>query len=717
MGKVGKVPMIMQMEALECGAACVAMILAYHGKWVPLEQVRADCGVSRDGSRAKNMIAAARSYGLEAAGYSFTLDGIRQAQLPCIIHWNFNHFVVLDGFAHGKACLNDPARGIVKVSMDEFDRSFTGIALCFKPTDAFEKGGKPASVVDFAKSRLAGLAAAVAIVALTATITSLVGIANAAFSRVFVDRILSGLSPEWLLPLVGIMAIVAAVQCAAGFVNALTVLKIQGKLAVVSSSRFMWHLLRLPMDFYSQRMVGDLQQRLSSNESIAFTLVSQLAPVLLNIVLLIFYLVVMLRYSVLLSLVGIATVLINMVVMRIIANKRVNITRVQARDAGKLYAATVSGIDMIETIKASGAETGFFERWSGYQATLNTAQVRYQRLNQYLGAVPGIVSQLANILVLVLGTWLIMAGDFTVGMLLAFQGFLSGFLSPVNSLLALGQNVQEMRTSMERIQDVLEYPLDVDDAGGTDDAIDADGCRKLAGRIEVSHVTFGYSRLDEPIIRDFNLAMEPGSWVALVGGSGCGKSTVAKLIAGLYQPWEGEVAIDGTPIAAIARPVLRGSLSVVDQDITLFDDTVEDNVKLWDRSIDDAAMMAAARDADIDDAIMARGDGYEAQVLPGGRNFSGGERQRLEIARSLAQEPSIIILDEATSALDAQTEQKVVEAIRARGITCLVVAHRLSTIRSCDQILVLDDGDVVERGTHDELLGMGGRYAELIRND
>ena len=715
MGGVKKVPMIMQMEALECGAACLAMILAYHGKWVPLEQVREDCGVSRDGSRAKNMIVAARSYGLEAAGYSYSLEGIRKAELPCIIYWNFNHFVVLDGFSGDKVCINDPARGVVKVSMEEFDRSFTGIALCFRKTDAFQPGGEPASVVDFAKSRLKGLSFAIALVAITAALASLVNITNAAFSRVFVDRILSGVSTEWLLPLIGVMALVAAIQCAVGFINAIYVLRIQGKLAVTSSSRFMWHLLRLPMDFYSQRMVGDLTQRLASNESIAFTLVSQLAPVLLNIVLLVFYLIVMLRYSVLLSLVGIATVILNMIVMRIIARKRVNVTRVQMRDSGKLYAATVSGIDMIETIKASGAESGYLERWSGYQAAVNTAQVRFQKINQYLGAVPGLVSQLANITVLVLGTWLIMQGTFTIGMLLAFQGFLSGFLSPVNSLLTLGQNVQEMRTSMERVQDVLDYEPDVPESPATLD--DGQAYDKLAGAVEASHLTFGYSRLDEPIIRDFNLTMQPGSWTALVGDSGCGKSTIAKLLAGLYQPWEGDIRYDDKPLSEIPRPVLRGSLTVVDQDITLFDDTVEDNIKLWDSSIDDAAMMAAARDADIDVDIMARGNGYEDRVLPSGRNFSGGQRQRLEIARSLAQEPTILILDEATSALDARTEQKVIEAIRARHITCIVVAHRLSTIRDCDQILVIEDGSVVEQGTHDELMKLDGHYADLVRSD
>lgn len=709
------VPVIMQMEALECGAASLAMVLAYYGKWLPLEQVRFDCGVSRDGSNARNILKAARSYGLAAKGYRYEPNDLRRdGKFPCIIHWNFNHFVVLDGFRGNKAILNDPAKGKYAVSLKTFDDSFTGICLLFEPTEDFTPGGKPPSVLAYAKKRLKGAGSAVAFAAIIALITAITGVISPAFSRVFVDRLLTGKNPEWFIPFIIGLSFLGILQLVVGWINAVYSLKINGKLAMVGSTTFMWKVLRMPMEFFSQRMAGDIQGRQSSNASIAGSLVNTFAPLALNAVMMVFYLVVMIRYSLLLTVIGILSVLINLVFSNIISKKRINITRVQMRDSGKLAGATVAGIEMIETIKASGAENGFFEKWAGYQASANTQQVKFQKLNQLLGQLPALVSSVCNTAVLMVGVYLAMQGRFTVGMIMAFQGFLGSFISPATSLISAGQSLQEMRTEMERIEDVMRYPTDVPEDEPVSDNCEYD---KLSGNIEMKNVTFGYSRLAEPLIENFNLSLKTGSRVAFVGPSGCGKSTLSKLISGLYKPWSGEILFDGKKISEIDRSVFTGSLAVVDQDIILFEDTIANNIKMWDNSIEDFEMIMAARDAQLHEDIMQREGGYQYKMTEGGKDFSGGQRQRMEIARVLAQDPTIIILDEATSALDAKTEYNVVNSIKDRGITCIVVAHRLSTIRDCDEIIVMDNGRVAERGTHDELMKNGGMYAELVTNE
>lgn len=713
---VAKVPVVMQMEALECGAASLAMILAYYGKWIPLEQVRLDCGVSRDGSNAKNILRAARSYGLSAKGYRYEPEVLKkEGRFPCIIHWNFNHFVVLNGFRGNKAVLNDPAKGTYTVPMSNFDESFTGICLILEPNENFVPEGKPQSMLAYAKKRLVGAGAAIVFVILTAVITSLLGIITPAFSRIFLDRLLTGENPDWLMPFTLALAGISVVQLVVAWIQAVYSLRINGKLAMVGNTTFMWKVLRMPMEFFSQRMAGDIQSRQSSNAMIAGQLVNTFAPLALNAVMMSFYLIVMLRYSVILTLIGLASVLVNLILSSIISKKRINITRVQMRDAGKLAGTTVAGIEMIETIKASGAENGFFEKWAGYQASVNTNMVRFQRMNQLLGLLPTLVSSLCDTAVLMTGVFLAMKGEFTVGMIMAFQGFLSSFISPATTLISAGQTLQEMRTDMERIEDVMKYPTDVTFENSDDsENIEYD---KLSGNIEIKNVTFGYSRLAEPLIKDFSMSLKSGSRVAFVGPSGCGKSTVSKLISGLYKPWSGEILFDGKPMSKIDRSVFTGSLAVVDQDIILFEDTIANNIKMWDNSIEDFEMIMAARDAQLHEDIMQREGGYQYKLTEGGKDFSGGQRQRMEIARVLAQDPTIIILDEATSALDAKTEYDVVKSIKDRGITCIVVAHRLSTIRDCDEIIVMDQGNVVERGTHEELMKNGGAYTQLVSNE
>ena len=707
----------MQMESLECGAAALAMILAYYGKWLPLEQVRVACGVSRDGTSARNVLLAARDFGLEADGFmNYSLDDLREkGPFPCIVSWNTTHYVVCAGFKGNRVHINDPARGSRTVTMEEFSRSYSGTCLLFSPSQTFEPGGKRKSTISFARKRLRGAGGAVAFVALTTLIGYLFEMMSPAFSRFLLDHLLTGENPELLMPFISLMAVVGVIQVIMTAAQSIYSLKINGKMAIVSSSAFMWKVLRMPMEFFSQRMAGDIQQRKTTNAAIAGTLVNTFTPLMLNIAMMAFYLFIMLRYSPVLTLVGITTIAINSFLASYISRKRVNITRVQMRDAGKLASATVSGIQMIETIKASGAENGYFAKWSGYQASVNAATTRFANLNLYLGMVPNFMASLANYAVLVIGVFLVMQGRFSLGMVMAFQGYIQLFMNPAMTTIRAGQTLQEMRTQMERVEDVMDYPLDPayrDEP--LDDEADLD---KLDGKVELRNVTFGYSKLGDPLIEDFSMTVEPGGTVAFVGASGCGKSTLAKLIAGLYQPWSGEVLFDDRPAGQIEHAVLTGSVAVVDQDIVLFEDTIANNIRMWDESIEDFEVILAARDAQIHDDIMAREGGYASRLTEGGRDLSGGQRQRLEIARVLACDPSVVVMDEATSALDAKTEFDLVNAVKERGITCIIVAHRLSTIRDCDEIIVLDRGRVVERGTHDELYAAGGAYADLVSND
>ncbi len=712
MAKKQKVPVVMQMEALECGAACLCMIAAYYKKWIPLTQVRADCGVSRDGSVAKNILNAARSYGFEAAGYKVEPESIESLHFPMIIHWNFNHFVVLCGINRksGKVYINDPAQGRITVSMEQFDQSFTGIALTVIPTENFKPEGKPKSVWSFAKRCLKGALMPFILAVLLSIVAMVIDLTNPIFGKVFIDNLLSGSNIEWLYPFLGMMLVVLLVQVLVGIIKSIYWMKIQGKFALTSSAEFMWHVLRLPLEFFSQRNVGDIVSRQGSTGDVAMTLITKIAPLFIGAAQIVLYLGLMIHYSWALTAIGVLTAVLNMLVTRYTSNKMLDYQRMSSANQGKLMSVTYAGFEMIETIKSTGAENGYFERWAGFYTKQNNANVEISNFTQYFSLVPDLLKSFSDIAIQVSGIYLIMRGQFTIGTLTAFTGFLGSFWSPVCDFIDVYKNYVQMRCDMERIDDVLEYPTDVDEYSNFDPKDD----KKLKGKVEVDNITFGYGKLAKPLLTDFSMKLEPGHWVAIIGGSGCGKSTIAKLVTGLYKPWKGTVKFDGLTKDEIDPYKFHSSVAIVDQDKVMFHDTIKNNITMWDGSIEDFAVMMAAKNSDIHEAILSRPDGYNHVLVEGGKDFSGGQCQRIEIARALAQEPTIMILDEATSALDAKTENKVMQNIRKSGCTCIVIAHRLSTIRDCDEIIVLDNGVVVERGKHDELMARGGKYKELV---
>ena len=711
MGSIKKVPMVMQMEALECGAASLSMVLAYYGKWIPLEQVREVCGVSRDGSSAKSLIMAARNYGLEAHGYRVTPEALEGMQ-PAIIHWNFNHFVVFRGFRNGKAYLNDPAAGPVEVKTDDFRRSFTGIALEFKPTEEFQPEGSPISILSYVRKYLSGAKEAFWLTLLFCLLAAFVAISVPLFTNIFFDEILSGRNRDWGRVFIMAMTTVALFSFVLELLKDKYSKRIAGSLAMKGNINYIQHLLQLPMSFFSMRYVGDLQQRQHLNESITKSLVDVLAPQLINIALLVLYLILMFSYSVTLSLVGIIAALFNLALIQWFAQKRVNLIRTMEQSEGKYFSTTVSCIDNMESIKAAGAETGFFAYWSGLWAQKFNRANDADDLEIRMGVIPVFISGVIDATVLILGAVFILKGELTIGMLMAFQGFMASFITPVSEVVGASQKIIEMRSQMERVDDVMKYPVE---HRGSESTEIPQG--KLGGEVELRHVTFGYSSMQPPLIEDFSLHIEPGHSVAFVGSSGCGKSTIAKLVTGLFKPWSGEVLFDGRPIESISSEELTNSVAAIDQNIVLFDDTVAQNIRMWDQSIEEFTLMMACNDAQIRADIVSRPEGFATRLVKGGQNFSGGQRQRMEIATALAKEPVVLILDEATSALDPKTEDEVMQAVRMMGPTMIIVAHRLSTIRDCDEIIVLDQGHIVQRGTHEELMAQEGMYRELMNSE
>ncbi|GAA4043448.1 NHLP family bacteriocin export ABC transporter peptidase/permease/ATPase subunit [Hymenobacter glaciei] len=710
-----KTPTILQMESVECGAAALSIILSYFGRFVPLEKLRIACGVSRDGLKATNIIKAAREFGLEAKGYAKSIEKLMQIETPAVIFWNFNHFLVLEGFAKNKVYLSDPAQGRYHVTYQEFDDAYTGVVLTFKPNDHFEKGNEKRGLAASLASRILNSKLSITYIFLVSLFLVIPGLVIPSFIQVFIDKYLVNGHSDFVMPLLLIMTAVLIINAALVYLQQYYLLKLETKLALTTSSKFLWHVFHLPISFFTQRHSGEIGNRVSLNDKVAKLLSGDLANAVLNIIVVIFYALLMFSYDVPLTLIGICMAGLNVIALKYVSKARKDGSRVLGNETGKLLGTTTSGISMIETLKASGRENDFFTNWIGYLAKVMKAQQELGWLTIRLNVLPPLITSLTTTFILGLGALRIMDGEMTLGALVSFTYLMGNFMSPVNQLISVGTMLHETESDMGRIDDVMNYELDSQfKASEATSGNDAGSYSKLVGYFEMRDVTFGYNTTMAPLIENFNLKLKPGSRVALVGGSGSGKSTVAKIASGLFPLWSGELYFDGKPKSEIPRHVITNSLAVIDQEVLVLSGTIKENISFWDSMIPDKHVIQSARDAAIHDVISVRKDAYDSLVTEGGANFSGGQRQRLEIARALVTNPSILIMDEATSALDPTAEKIVMDNIKKRGCTCLIVAHRLSTIIDCDEIIVMEYGKVVERGTHQELINKHGVYAHLI---
>lgn len=710
-GGYAKTPTVFQMEAVECGAASLSMILGYYGKFIPLEQVRIETGVSRDGCSADNILKAAQKHGLDAHAYMVRAKRLLELPVPCIIHWNFNHFVVWEGTKRGLYYINDPASGRREITYEDINSCFTGVVLTFAVTENFTKNKKENKLIGMIQGRLKGERASIMSLIITGLFLVLPGILMPVFSKIFIDDILIGGNRGWISALITAMVVTILYQAGFSYYRGVLLLRLQNKLTLLSGYRMLDHLFRMPMNFFAQRYAGDLAQRVDNNNNISIFLTSDIAQTVLNIFTAAFYVILMAFYSPALTLAGLCLVAISLLLMKKSADAISDLTMKNQIDQGKFFGVLAAGLTITSTLKASGTENVYVEKLQGYYVKNGLAEQKLGFKQEAMNAIPEIAGSLTSIVVLVFGGVLVIKGSMTAGTLTAFTALLASFAQPVTELAAFIKNLESTKADISRVDDIMRYKED-------EKFITRDKAtikEKLIGDIKLDNISFGYNLLEDPLIDGFSFDLSCGSSIAFVGASGCGKSTMSKICSGLYTPWGGRILYDGTPLENIPNEVLASSISTVTQNISLFSGTIRENLTMWNKYIPDQDIVQACKDACIHDVITSKPGAYEYHLSAGGTNLSGGQRQRLEIARALATNPSILIMDEATSALDPIVEKQIIDNIKRRGCTCVIVAHRLSAIRDCDEIIVMEHGKIVQRGTHEELKEIEGHYRNLVQ--
>ena len=715
-------PLMLQQEETECGAVSLGIVLAFFERWVPLEELREACAVNRDGCDAADITRAARQYGLETQGWRKEPEQLRDMDLPLIIFWEFNHFLVLEGIRGRSYLVNDPANGHRAIEEEEFDRGFTGVVLSFRRGPDFRTGGARPGILPRLWPWLREVTGPLAFALCCGVLLSVPALALPLFLSIFVDRVLSGQDPSWATPIIVGLAVAGALVYLLTWLRQRCLRLLAIRLSLDHASRFIRHLLRLRMGFFTQRFSGDLASRLQLVDEISVVATTQFVGVIIELISSAVFLAAMFAYDPLLAALVTGLGAASAVTMRLITRSRVGENRRLQRERGKLQGIGMYGLRSMDTIQAVSAENDFFSHWSGYQARELAARQRFAELGHMIASLPGLFLIASNAAVLGIGGWRVMEGEMTLGVMVGFYVLAANFLLPIGRLVQFTDLFQILEANLQRLEDVLDAPRDEFFRRHGDQRPQRSETfarqLRLSGQLELRNVSFGYKANREPLLDDFSLTIQPGQRVAVVGPTGSGKSTLAQLVAGIHQPWSGEILLDGHARADVPRDLMTNSVSMVDQRIFLFAASVRENLTMWNPETPDQWVAEAAMDATIHEDILARSFGYDAPVEEDGRNFSGGQRQRLEIARALVGNPSLLILDEATSALDPVTEMRIDDALRRRGCSCLIVAHRLSTIRDCDLIIVLDEGKEMQRGTHQELMeDTRGLYYQLMETE
>ena len=707
-----RTPTVIQMEAVECGAAALTIIMGYYGKYLPLEEVRLECGISRDGSNSFDVLQAAKKYGMTAKGFKYDCEDLFDVELPVILFWEYNHFLVLEGFGKDKVYLNDPGGGPRQVTYEEFTESYAGVTLVISPGEEFQKGGRPLSLVKLLYERLKKTPKPLVFLFLSELCLLLPGFAFPAFLMIFIDSYFSSHIFSWKLEFIGLVFACLLFSGALSWSQLYFLNRLDTKLSMRFSSDFLWHLLKLPMSFYSQRESGEIAYRMSLNNVVAETITGPFITTVVNLILIFFFGIAMFFYDPVIASISVGLGAVNLATMYYIMRSRSTAYACLQQNLGKSIGQSIGGMYNIEAIKSKGIESDFFSKWAGYYTkNINSTQL-IEKKDAILSTLPLFFQSIALAALLGIGSLRIIEGSLTVGALMALQILQINFLVPINHFVAISAMMQNMKKDIERLNDVLKNEID---PIYQERRIEKEDKLKLSGELEFINVSFQYAPLSPPIIQNLSFHLKPGKKIAFVGPSGCGKSTLVKLATGLYYPTSGQILYDGKPLSEISLELFRNSIASVDQEIFLFSGTIRENLTFWNNKVPDDILIEAATDADIHHDISVRENGYDSLLIEDGHNLSGGQRQRLEIARALLYKPAYLILDEATSALDGKTEEKVMGRIKERGSSLLMIAHRLQTIQDCEEIVVLDEGKVIQRGTHQELFAIPGYYQDLVK--